>query len=331
MSAGNELRDIMKQKGRMVKWADRVGRPEMASLVTQEDKEISSVMDGWLAEIGKTGKDVNNELASYILNQVAPEFYNAPDELLDLMFTRGTIGEFDYKENVITPKNTYIAHEALIGGNVDKSYVNPTVATKIDGSAQVETEIKWSDLRRGYIEIATQTNFMMDTMRNKMFKDIFANIDALIVGGDQALTASGSLSQGVMDELAVYLMDRGVSPLAITTNKYAMAIGRMTNHAQYMSNEEKNRYNMFGLVDVYQAMKIRALSGALKTGNGELIFPANKVYGIADKIGTLDMKGAVRVYEEQDMNNEVTRIKVTGFNYTYSVTDIEKIAKITIS
>ena len=46
-------------------------------------------------EIGKTGKDPECTIAEFINRTVNEEIYNAPDELLDQIFERGSVGEFD--------------------------------------------------------------------------------------------------------------------------------------------------------------------------------------------------------------------------------------------
>lgn len=100
--------------------------------LNDQEKEISSYVDEWARKIGETGHDRDHEIAQYITRTVNQEFYDAPDELLDAMFDRGTIGEFDdYVANVMPVKNTLVAYDAAMEGNVPKSYLdiqalNPT-------------------------------------------------------------------------------------------------------------------------------------------------------------------------------------------------------------
>lgn len=54
-----------------------------------------------------------------------------------------------------------------------------------------------------------------------------------------------------MDKLSLYLNDRASDSVIITLNKYAQAIRRMPNFAQYMSNTMKEDFNRW-LVRLYQ-------------------------------------------------------------------------------
>ena len=72
--------------------------------VTAEEKEIYEISDAFVREVGKTGHDRDHEIAAFITKTINEELYNAPDELLDTLFTRGSIGEFDqveYEETII--------------------------------------------------------------------------------------------------------------------------------------------------------------------------------------------------------------------------------------
>lgn len=56
-----------------------------------------------------------------------------------------------------------------------------------------------------------------------------------------------------MDKLSLYLNDRGSDNVIITLNKYAQAIRRMPNYAQYMSDSMKDEFNRYGLVKTYDS------------------------------------------------------------------------------
>lgn len=93
--------------------------------MTDNEKVVAEQLDEWARKIGETGHDPDHEIAAFITRTINDEFYDAPNELLDSMFERGSIGEFDDYEAVIQPvKNTLIAHEAARGGNVEKSYLD---------------------------------------------------------------------------------------------------------------------------------------------------------------------------------------------------------------
>ena len=110
--------------------------------LTSEEKEIAQVCDAWAKEIGEKGMDNDHEIAAYIKRTVTEEVYNAPDELLDQLFDRGTIGEFDDYEAQTEAKNTLVAYESAKGGNVDKSWIDFTNLKPTTRNRQVETDRK---------------------------------------------------------------------------------------------------------------------------------------------------------------------------------------------
>lgn len=92
--------------------------------LTDDESVVASQLDAHFKEIGKRGHDTDHEIASFVQKIINEEIYNTPDELLDLIFDRGTIGAFDDFEAITTPKNTLIAYEAAKGGNVPRSYLD---------------------------------------------------------------------------------------------------------------------------------------------------------------------------------------------------------------
>lgn len=325
-----EIASLMNEKGRMFQWATSVDKNLN---LTAEDKEISSVVDAWAKSIGEKGSDNNNEIAEYMVKTIQPEVYEVPDALLSQMFDRGTVGEFDDFQATVAPYNTLVAKEAGKAGTVDKSYINWTVLKPTWKHFQVETELRYSDLRRnGFKTIATMTTFAEEALKNKMFYTVFSIIDAAITGSDQAIVAGASNPTiTAMDALALYLLDNGSNPMTISLSKYAQAIAKMSGYSSYMSQDMLNSYNRYGLVNFYNGVKIASISGAHKTGDGQQLITDKRIYGIADKIGTLDMRGDLRVYETMDNKRETVEIKLTGFEFGVLIDKIIKVAKITLT
>ena len=326
----NEIASLMNESGRMFQWATAVDKQLN---LTAEDKEISAVVDAWAKSIGEKGVDSNNEIAEYMVKTIQPEVYDVPDALLSQMFDRGTVGEFDDFQSTIAPYNTLVAREAGNAGTVDKSYINWTVVKPTWKQFQVETELRYSDLRKnGFKTIATMTTFAEEALKNKMFYTVFAIIDAAITGGDQAIVSGASMpTVTAMDEMSLYLLDRGSNPMTISLSKYAQAIAKMSGRTSFMSQEMLNSYNRYGLVDFYNGVKIATISGAHKTGDGQQLITDKRIYGIADKIGTLDMRGDLRVYETMDNKRETVELKLAGFQFGVSIDNITKVAKITMA
>lgn len=329
MAIRSEINELMKNDGVLFEVAEKV---EYKRDLTAEEKEIAEISDVWAKEIGEKGKDPDCTIAEFINRTVNEEIYNAPDELLDRIFVRGSVGEFDDYEGYKTPKNTLVAHEAAKGGTVDRSYIDISVLKPIWKNRQVETDISYVDLRKnGFKAIATLTTYMTEACQNALFYDALSLADTAVTGGDQLIAVSGTTPTiEAMDALSLYLNDRGSDNVIITLNKYAQAIRRMPNFAQYLSTNMKDEFNRYGLAKTYDGIDIAGISGAKKTGLGNLLLPDKRIYGISDSIGSLDMKGEVHVYQDMNNQNEKVHIMLKDFTYGIMLTNIENFAKVTL-
>lgn len=330
MSLKIEIAEIMEKPSVMYDVAEKVNYNRNLS---NEEKEIFEISDAWCREIGKTGKDKDLEIAAFLRKAVNEDVYNAPDELLDTLFNRGTIGEFDDVEYIKTPKNTLEAHEAAKGGTVDRSYIDFSAIKPITRNRQIETDISYVDLRKnGFKNVAALTTFAKEALYNTLFYDVFSMIDNAIIGGDQLVTAGGKTpTQAAIDAFNLYLLDRDSDSVAVCLSKYAQAMGRMEGRAQYMSDAMKNEFNRYGLVNFIDGVRIASISGAKKTGKGQLLIPDLRIFGCAGKIGNLDMKGDVHIYEDLDNLNEKVTIRVKDFTYSVGITNIENCNKIVLT
>lgn len=330
MSLKIEVAELMEKPGVMYDVAEKV---EYKRNLTNEEKEIFEISDAWCREIGKTGKDNDHEIAAFVNRVVNEEIYNAPDELLDSLFDRGSIGEFDDEEFIKTPKNTLEAHEAAKGGTVDRSYIDFTAVKPITKNRQIETDLSYVDLRKnGFKSVATLTTFAKEALQNALFYDVFSMVDNALVGGEQVVTAGGKVpTQAAIDQFNLYLLDRDPSAVAVCLSKYAQALGRMSGRTQYMSDNMKDEFNRYGLVNFIDGVRIASISGAKKTAKGQLLLPDLRIFGVAGKVGALDMKGELHTYEDMDNSNEKVIIRVKDFTYTVGITNIENCAKIVLT
>lgn len=330
MSLKIEVAELMETPGVMYDVAEKV---EYKRNLSTEEKEIYEISDAWCKEIGKTGCDEKKEIAAFVNKVVNEEIYNAPDELLDSMFDRGSIGEFDDEEFTKTPKNTLEAHEAAKGGTVDRSYIDFTAVKPIVRNRQIETDLSYVDLRKnGFKSVATLTTYAKEALQNALFYDVFSMIDNAIVGGEQLVTAGGKVpTQTAVDAFNLYLLDRDPSAVAVCLSKYAQALGRMSGRAQYMSDSMKDEFNRYGLVNFIDGVRIASISGAKKTGKGQLMLPDLRIFGVAGKIGGLDMKGELHTYEDLDDSNEKVIIRVKDFTYSVGITSIENCNKMVLT
>ena len=130
---------------------------------------------------------------------------------------------------------------------------------------------------------------------------------------------------------SLYLNDIDPNGVAVCLNKYAQAIGRMSGYSSYMSDAMKEDFNRYGLTKFFDGIRVAGLSAAKKVNGTQLMIPDKRIFGVAGKIGTLDMKGEVHVYEDFDNQNDLLKVAVKDFTYGYAITDITKAAKIVLA
>ena len=297
------------------------------------EKEVAEQLDEWAHKIGETGHDPEHQIASFITRTVRNEYYDAPVELLDSIFERGTVGEFDDYEAVIEPvKNTLVAYESAPGGNVPKHYLDYGYLKPTWCHLQAETGLSFADLRRnGWKSVALLTDYILRTLDNKMFSKVFGAVDAAIaLGSDNYIAESTALpTQATMDALALYLNDRDGGTI-IALNKYIQAASKLNG---FVSDDMINEVHRTGGLGMYDGIPMHGISAAKKQGDGTLLLPDKRIFGVAGKIGTLDMKGDVRTYETEETNKEVIDLKVTGFTFGYSFSkdSLENICKVVMA
>lgn len=326
-----EIAEVMQAPGKVYEVAEKT---QYNRVLNGEEKEIAEVMDAFVRDVGKTGRDTDKQIASFITKTVQDELYNAPDELLDSMFDRGNIGEFDDFQAERTVKNTLVAHEAAKGGNVPRSYLHLETLTPVWHNLQVETDLSYVDMRKnGWKSVANLTTFMTETLKNKMFAIVLNQVDAAIAGGEQKIDVSAAApTMEAMDKLALYLNEYsdGSNPFTVSLMKYCSQLRRMTGYAQYLSDSMKDDFNRYGLVKTYDGVAITGISSAKKLGDGSLLIPDKRIFGIAGKIGELDMKGEIHTYQDEDNQNERVHLMVKDFTFGHAISHIERVAKITL-
>ena len=91
----------------------------------------------------------------------------------------------------------------------------------------------------------------------------------------------------------------------------------------------KDDFNRYGLVNFIDGVRVAHIPSVVKV-NEQPVLPDGKVFGIADKIGTLDMRGSLRMYETFDNTAEKVDLKLTGFEYGFMISSPENICKLTI-
>lgn len=303
--------------------------------LTDSEKTVVSDLDRHFKEIGKKGFDEKHEISAFIQRVVNEEIYNAPDELLDLMFDRGTIGEMDDFTATTEPKNTLVAYEAAKGGNVDRSFLDVSVLTPVWKNYQVEVEISYADVEKnGWKTIALYTDYAVAALKNKMFKFIFDTIDAGIQSGapNYIEETSSAVTETSMDAAALYIQDvAGYGEgTFVARSKYIQQASKFKN---FTSNEIINEVHRTGKSGVYDGVGLTPISSAKKLGDGSNLIMDKRVFGIAGKIGALNMKGDVKVYQDSDNNKEKFHIMFKDFTFgvAFNKDTLENICKIAIA
>lgn len=273
MALDIEVAELMKQLGRVYEVAEKT---QYNRAMDAEDKEIAEVVGAHVEELIDKG-DPNKEIAQFVNRTVTDELYGAPDELLDSMFERGNVGEFDDYEAGRTVKNTLKAYDAAKGGNVPKSYLHYETIKPVWRNKQIEADLSYVEVRRNaWKSVATLTTFMTEALKNQMFYDIFSMVDDAITGGEQKIDAQGKEpTMQDMDALALYLNEYadGGNPFTVSLMKYCAKMRRMTGYAEYLSDAAKDEFNRYGLVKTYDGVAITCISSAKKLGDGSLLIP----------------------------------------------------------
>lgn len=329
-----ELSEYMAQKGVMRNWAERVvaRKTDRNIELSEEELEISEAVNEFSKNIAMSGVgDV--ALSQFLVKVIEPEITDVPSEIISRLFTEGDMAEFDDLGIVASAKNTLVAREsAARTGNVDKSYIDFTRGTKMSKHLQLETEIKMSDLRRdGALSIAELTLFALDAFELAKFKIIMNHIDSLVQSGGAAyFECAGALTQEGVDGFAGYIEDYGNNGVMVGLTTTLRGIKNMPGYDKFMTEGMKEKLYSASIIDKYNGVDIVTFNAAKKLGDGSLVLPEKKIYGIADKIGMANMRGALRVLQTPDNNREVISLKFTGYEFVYAITDVEKICKLVI-
>jgi len=312
---------------------------EKARLNTLEsdDREAIDIIDNFAREIGTSGKSSENTtlISELIKKTVEPLIFQPETSLLFDIFDMGNVGEFDENRYTGLPKNTIKVHDAVRGGNVPKSYVDPSLFTPVKIALQAETELSYSDLRRnGWKSISKMTELTRESFEQEMFSRLFAGVDSALdaITGDQNISTGSALTPANADLLARYLRDMSEgNPFMVGLSKYIDTMTKMSGYETYLSDDLKNELNRVGRLAMYDGVALSSIPTAKKTAKGQTLVPDKRIFGIAGKIGEANMRGEMRMYETYDNNAEKVSLKFTGFDFDYVIYYVDKIARITFS
>ena len=324
-----ELAQYIQKKGTMTEWASAVVNKKQ---LTAEQVQISEMMDKFGKKVANSGVVNDTALSDYLQRVVEEEVYNEPSELLDTMFEQGSLGEFDAYGAYGIYKNTLLAQESAIrGGSIDKSYVDFKKITPVSKHLQLETEVKYEDLRRdGALTIAQLTLYAIEALQNKKFQTIFNHINGLLVSGDNVIDASTSgLTIQSMDDFAGYIDDNSNSgnTLIVGLSTALRGIKNMAGYVNFLSDISKDKLNMgCGILEAYNGVPLASIKAGKKLADGSTLLPKDRLFGFSDKIGKCDTRGKLRVYQNPNNSREVLELKFTGFEFVFAIEHLEKLA-----
>lgn len=308
-----------------------------ANTLQAEDREAIEIIDNFAREIGTAGKSSENThlVSELIKKTVEPILFEPDQSILGNIFNMGEIGEFDEARYTGLPKNTIVVHDAVRGGNVPKSYVDPSLFTPVSVALQAETELNYSDLRRnGWKSISKMSELTRNAFEQELFYRLFAGVDAALdnVTGDQNIDGGSALTPASADTLSRYLRDMSEgNPFMVGLSKYIDPIAKMTGYETYLSDDLKNELNRVGRLAMYDGVALSSVPTAKKTAKGQALLPDKRIFGIAGVIGDANMRGELRMYETYDHNAEKVHLKFTGYDFEYAIYYLDKIARITFA
>lgn len=299
-----------------------------------DDREAIEILDNFASEIGTSGKTSENTtlVSELIKKTVEPLLFTPDNSILSEIFDMDSIGEFDEKKFTGLPKNTIKVHDAVRGGNVPKSYVDPGLFEVKKIALQAETELSYADLRKnGWKTIAKMSELTRNAFEQELFSRLFAGIDAALdaTTGDQNIDTGSALTPANAEILARYLRDMSEgNPFMVGLSKYIDSLQRIQGYESFLSNEVKNELNRVGRLAMFDGVALSSIPTAKKTAKGQTLVPDKRIFGIAGKIGEADLRGEMRMYETYDHNAEKVSLKFTGFDFDYAIYYLDKIARI---
>lgn len=321
----------MFENGEALTWARKVvGKQELS----EEEKEFSEKVDATVQRFWKFNGDAEKTAIAELVGRIVePEVFTVPMEILTSIFNDlGQYGEFDLVKIRKSPKNTLIArHNANRTGNVQKSYLDPTVGNTYEDSLQIETEIPMSNLRRdGALGVAEMALYAIEEFNRTRFNLILNFVDSLITnGGDNY--SSGAITANAVKDITGYIDDNcftGKPEIVALSNRLREACDAIDE--KYYSNEMKNQFNALASFQEVRGCTLVPVKAGKKTGKGDTLLPKDRIFGFSGVLGDMYTKGEMRTLMNTDINSEIINLKFTGVEFGVCVTDTSKIYKFVI-
>lgn len=301
--------------------------------LSADEKDVTKIIDEQVKSVGEKGHDPNHMLSALVKKTITDDYLQTPNDLLMRLLDTENIGEFDDFESW-KDIDGITAYDAVVGGNVDRSFYDKEKLTPKYQMLQVESDISFQRLRKyGSSELAKTIMYMRDAVDLQRFAYLMTNIDNAITGGNQVISGGATLTEASVDELILYLHDisTGDQPFIFALNKYIQTIASFDKAENYASERVKDLFYRTGFFTEYGGATLYGISGQRTLRNGQLAIPDKRVFGAAGKIGTMVMRGTPRIYQEEDIDSEKTHIKFTGYTFGATFENIQKAAKIVLT
>ena len=155
--------------------------------------------------------------------------------------------------------------------------------------------------------------------------------NAITYGADNYITeATTAPTLTSMDALATYVAERAEvgDGLILGLYKYILGASRLETASDAMKDEMYKN----GVLAYYGGIPMKYLSSAKKV-QGQLMIPDNRIFGIAKQIGTLDMKGDIHTYQDEENGRERIQLywKDFTFGYAFTADTLKNVAKIVLA
>ena len=300
-----------KKNGKGMKWVNNVlSNAELS----EQEKQFSSIIEDIITKVDR----FNNRQAKDLLAQVAVviienDYVGYPTEIVDKCFNKASFKEFDTAIQRGKIKNTLKVYEtAPRTGNVDADYVDFSEGTVQRRHLQAEIIYKMEDLRKaGAIGFAEFVNMIREQFEIAKFKTLFNLLLNLKAQPD----AQGTITASLVDDMAIAVKSNckeGMpSFIGLTTKVDALAKAYAQN-SPYLSEGAKTEMTSTGTLKVMDGIHFASIKDGYRNADGETLIPANKLIGIAGKIGTVFENGNMRVHTIEDTNSEEIHYKITG-------------------
>jgi len=298
------------------------------------EKDVVAELDEHFRKIGENGFDRDHEISQFMRKVVQQEIYEAPDDILDLIFERDTIGEDDdYQATIMPPENTLEVYEAGREGTVPNSYLDFSEMKPTWRNFQIQSDLSFSDLRKnGWKSVSLLSEYAVAALKNNMYHAVFTVIDNAITNGadNYIVEATTAPTVASMDALAAYVAERveNGDGLILGLYKYILGASKLQSASEAMKDElYKN-----GILSYYGGIPMKYLTSVKKV-QGQLMIPDKRIFGIAKQIGTLDMKGEIHSYQTDEPARERIQLywKDFSFGYAFREDTLKNVAKIVLA